>query len=298
MRSKQMGGNIQLNWPLKSLNSWRVGGDAECFYEPRDREDLSFFLRECHIETPLTVLGLGSNVLIREGGVRGVVMNFRSAFNFVTHRGVRVEAGAGATCAKVARYSAQNGLTGLEFIAGIPGTIGGALAMNAGANGDEIWSRVSAVEVMARDGMHQTRSRDDYTTGYRYIERDSQSCSEWFLSGSFTLDKGGEPEDLLAKIRKLLKQRNEQQPTTALSCGSVFRNPENDYAGRLIEHCGLKNYRIGDAVVSDRHANFIINRGNASANDVEELIGHVKQCVNNKAGVDLTPEVRIIGDLL
>ena len=280
---------------LAGMNSWHVGGDAEYFYTPADREDLAGFLRFCPDETPITMLGLGSNTLVRDGGVGGVVISLRKAFDKlgVDENGLHAE--AGVACAKVSRLGAREGLQGLEFMAGIPGTVGGALAMNAGAYGAETWDLLLEVEVVGRDGVIRRRPPGDYEIAYRSV-RLKDAGEEWFLCGWFAPSPGGDPADLEEKLRALLKRRREEQPTSHLSCGSVFRNPDDDSAGRLIERCGLKEYAIGDAQVSSLHANFIINRGKAKACEIESLIEYVRDRVEEETGVRLEPEVRIIGE--
>ena len=287
-------GKMQEQHSLATMNAWRVGGVAEYLYEPADREDLATFFSVCPDDMPITVLGLGSNLLIRDGGVGGVVLNLRPAFGEISSDANKVFAGSGVTCAKVARYSARKGLQGLAFMAGIPGTVGGAIAMNAGAYGEETWSFLSEVETIGRGGETKNRTPADYAIAYRSVTLKGDE-EEWFLVGHFELTPGGDAESLEREIREMLKRRNSEQPTSQLNCGSVFRNPENDYAGRLIEHCGLKKHAIGDAEVSEKHANFIINRGKATAHHIESLIEYVRARVEDETGVRLEPEVRIIG---
>ena len=303
---KELCGTLHFDYPLDKLNSWRVGGAAECYYAPSDRDDLSRFLCACPEDVPVFVLGLGSNVLIRDGGLRGAVLNLRPAFDFVRFDFVnddsaRVHAGGGTACAKVARQSVRHGMSGLQFMAGIPGTVGGALAMNAGAYGTETWERVFQVEVMRRDGCGRKRMRDEYHAAYRELKIADQlvaDAGEWFLSAWFDLEPGGDPDELKSQVSTFLRRRNREQPVGLANCGSVFRNPENDYAGRLIESCGLKGYAVGDVQVSERHANFIINRGKATAGDIESLINYVGERVEKETGVRLETEVRIVGESL
>jgi len=204
----------------------------------------------------------------------------------------RVE--AGVSCARFARYAARQRNLGLEFLTGVPGTIGGALAMNAGAHGGETWQFITAVETIDNEGVIRTRLPKDFKISYRHVERPKK---EWFVAGHFKCHKG-DPEEGKERIRKLLEHRSRTQPTGDYSCGSVFRNPSNDYAARLIEASGLKGYHHGGAQVSEKHANFIINSKNATAQDIEELINHVRQQVLIKHNVNLIPEVHIIGDML
>lgn len=284
----------RLSWsaPLAEFTSWRVGGAADCIYIPADLEDTANFMRQLPASTPLLWLGLGSNVLIRDGGIDGAVIITQGALNKmapIDEQLVRAE--AGVSCAQFARFTARLGLTGAEFMAGIPGTVGGALAMNAGCYGGETWQCVRFVETLDRQGNIKIRSVDEFEVGYRHVRR---ADNEWFVAGHFQLTSGDKVQSLAA-IRSLLEKRNASQPTGLPNCGSVFRNPPGDYAARLIEQCGLKNWTIGGACVSEKHANFIINTGDASAADIEALILYVAETVREKQKVHLIPEVCIIG---
>lgn len=278
--------------PLADYNAWRVGGTADMLYIPADIEDTVHFLKQLPRDLPILWLGLGSNVLIRDGGLEGVVIVTQGALNeivFQDNQCIRVE--AGVSCAKAARFSARHGLQGLEFMAGIPGTVGGALAMNAGCYGGETWQRVISVETVNRNGQLQTRPATDYQINYRQVKG---YPDEWFVAGHFQLALG-EKTRALADIRVLLEKRNASQPTGLPNCGSVFRNPLGQHAAKLIEQSGLKGARMGGAIVSQKHANFIINEGNATATDIEALIEQVKEVVLQKHAVQLVPEVCIIG---
>ncbi len=291
--SQALRGELQENAPLQKLNSWRVGGTADRLYRPADIEDLSYFLSSLDDEEPLTWLGLGSNLLVRDGGIRGTVILIHAALariELIEPTDIRAE--AGVPCAKIARYSAKRNLTGAEFMAGIPGTVGGALAMNAGAFGGETWERVIAVETIDRRGTIRLRKADEFEVGYRSVRLPAE---EWFIAARWHLAKGNK-EESLQRIKSLLAKRSETQPMGVASCGSVFRNPPGDYAARIIEQSGLKGYRIGGACVSEKHANFIINDRAASAADIESLIKYVQQQVHDKHGVYLRPEVRVIGE--
>ncbi len=287
-------GGLHFDCRLARLNSWRVGGTGDCLFEPRDADDLAYFLSDCAAGHPVTYLGLGSNVLIRDGGVRGVVISLRKGFDRIEMLdGDRVRAAAGTACTRLARRCVGAGLEGLEFMAGIPGTVGGALRMNAGAFGDETWRRVSSVETMARDGRRRRREARDFVVAYRRVDMPDE---EWFLSAEFALRRGADAVALRARLKRLLRTRARAQPLGEYSCGSVFRNPENDHAARLIEQCGLKSCSVGDAEVSAKHANFIVNRGRATAADIERLIERVRDAVERGTGVRLHPEVCIIGE--
>ncbi|MDZ7735347.1 MAG: UDP-N-acetylmuramate dehydrogenase [Gammaproteobacteria bacterium] len=273
--------------------SWRVGGPADRYYAPEDSAALAEFLHTLPAAEPLTWVGLGSNLLVRDGGIRGTVISLTRLPEQLEQSGeLTVTASAGIACAKLARFCAEAGLTGAEFLAGIPGTLGGALAMNAGAWGGETWSVVEWVETLDRQGQRHQHSPSDYTIGYRSVEG---PADEWFLRAGLVLqpDTTGRAR---TQIRDLLARRAGSQPMGQHSCGSVFRNPKNDHAARLIEACGLKGFSIGHARVSDKHANFIINTGGAAAADIEALIEHVQQAVRAQAGVELISEVRIIGE--
>jgi UDP-N-acetylmuramate dehydrogenase len=288
-----MRGTLLLDEPMAAHTSWKAGGAAARFFRPADADDLSNFLADLPAQEPILWIGLGSNLLVRDGGFRGTVICVASALGGISvNEGGVVAVGAGVPCARVARVSAEHGLAGAEFLAGIPGTIGGALAMNAGAFGAETWGLVRAVETMDRCGRRTRRERSEFLVSYREV---AVPAGEWFIAAELALDP--DPEGLAAeRIRALLARRTETQPTGAFSCGSVFRNPPGDFAGRLIESCGLKELRHGRARVSEKHANFIINEGGASAADIEALILEVKRVVEEKSGVKLEPEVRIVGE--
>lgn len=280
--------------PMAKHTSWRIGGPADRFYEPADLDDLALFLTRLAPEEPLYWVGLGSNLLVRDGGIRGTVIctaGVLDGYEFIDRD--RVRAYAGTACAKIARVTAKAGLTGAEFLAGIPGTLGGALAMNAGAFGGETWNLVSSVETLDRYGYIRERQRREFTVGYRAVTR---PVDEWFVSADLILTR--DPDSAGAqRIKDLLAQRADSQPLGLPSCGSVFRNPPGDFAARLIEACGLKGCRIGGAQVSDKHANFIINLGGASAADIEDLIRHVQASVRARCGVELIAEVHAIGEV-
>jgi len=287
-------GTLLENEPMARHTSWRVGGPAEHYYQPADVADLAVFLQQLPADEPLTWVGLGSNLLVRDGGIRGTVIATSGLLNGIerideTH--VRIE--SGVACAKVARFCAREGLAGAEFLCGIPGTMGGALAMNAGCFGGETWQRVESVETLDRRGQLHMRTPADYHVGYRHV---SGPEGEWFVAVVLKLEPG-EAERLLAENKALLERRGSSQPTQQPNAGSVFRNPEGDYAARLIEAAGLKGRCIGGACVSEKHANFIVNTGNACAVDIESLIGLVRDTVQQVHGVLLHTEVHIIGEL-
>ena len=271
--------------------SWRCGGPADHYFEPADSADLASFLAG-DARDPLFWLGLGSNVLIRDGGLRGTVIATThlddSRWSDATH----LYAAAGAPCARLARMAAAQDRAGLEFLAGIPGTLGGALRMNAGALGGEIWQFVEWAEIIDRRGRIERCARAEFDASYRRVR---QPQPGWFVGALLVLPAAAQGEGN-ARIRQVLAQRSATQPTGKASCGSVFKNPPGDYAGRLIEQCGLKGQRIGGCAVSMVHANFIVNDGAARAEDIEDLIYLVQRTVREHSGVELETEVLIVGE--
>jgi UDP-N-acetylmuramate dehydrogenase len=287
-------GNLLLDEPMSKHTSWRIGGPADRYYQPADIDDLAQFLSQLPETEPVFWLGLGSNLLVRDAGIRGTVIATSGVVNGLSQLDEKtVRAEAGVACAKVARFCARAGLSGAEFLAGIPGTMGGALAMNAGAFGGETWDVVAAVQTVDRHGQLRRRTPDEFEIAYRHV---SGPQGEWFMAAELQLDMGGEPEALLTEIKSLLSKRGDSQPTQLPNAGSVFRNPEGDYAARLIEACGLKGVCEGAACVSDKHANFIINTGGATAQEVETLIERVANTVAEKHSVQLQCEVHIVGE--
>lgn len=285
-------GQLRHQEPMSAHTSWRVGGPAEWFYCPADLADLTQLMPQIPTGMPLFWLGLGSNILVRDNGLPGLVILTAGLLNSLTW----IEPGllhveAGVSCAKVARESARMQQGGAEFLAGIPGTMGGALAMNAGAWGGETWLLVQSVEVLTLAGEHRRRSLADYQIGYRSVQG---PADEWFVAATLKLtpDPDGVGQQ---RIKTLLKERSEKQPMGLPSCGSVFRNPPGDHAARLIEAAGLKGLTLGGACVSPKHANFIINQGHATATEIEALIVHVQTTVAQQFGVQLQREVKIVG---
>ncbi len=285
-------GELRLDEPLARYTSWRVGGPARRFYRPADATDLAAFLRTLAPEEPLLWLGLGSNLLVNDEGFAGTVIHTLGRLGTLERlRDQVLRAECGVSCARAARFAARAGLAGIEFLAGIPGTLGGALAMNAGAHGGETWTRVRKVRTLNRLGQIKERTPEDYHIAYRQVEGPSE---EWFLEVELELEPGN-PSACQERIRDFLERRDRTQPIGLPSCGSVFRNPPGDYAARLIEAAGLKGEREGGAQVSTRHANFIINTGEASARDITRLIERVGATVERHSGVKLRPEVHFIG---
>lgn len=285
-------GELKHNEPMSKHTTWRAGGVAEHYYTPVDIQDLSRYLQTLKEEDSVFWLGLGSNLLVRDGGIQGSVIATANALSGIECLDDNVvEVGAGVPCAILARFCARNNLVNGEFFAGIPGVVGGALRMNAGAFGGETWPLVVEVETINKAGVTKWRSKGEYTTAYRTVNGPE---NEWFTKARFKFESG-DGENAAQEIKKLLAKRAATQPTGTANCGSVFRNPESGYAAQLIEQCGLKNYRIGGAFVSDKHANFIINDGTASAADIESLIAYVKELVFKETGTELIPEVHIVG---
>jgi UDP-N-acetylmuramate dehydrogenase len=285
-------GELLRDEPMSRHTSLRVGGPADLYFVPASLEDLQLFLRQLDDATPIFWFGIGTNLLVRDGGLRGVVVAAMKIFRDlerIDHYVVRV--GAGVPCTQVARQCIRWGLGPSEWFAGIPGTLGGALAMNAGAHGGETWERVESVRTIDRDGEIHERAPAEYSVGYRQV---IGPPNEWFIEATLRFEQGatGSVETLNA----MLERRKTTQPLGLPSCGSVFRNPPGDHAARLIQACGLKGFNIGGAEVSEKHANFIINRGDATARDVETLIKHIQQSVHDLHGVDLIPEVKIVGE--
>ncbi|MDA8561541.1 UDP-N-acetylmuramate dehydrogenase [Gammaproteobacteria bacterium] len=287
-------GRLTKQASLASYNSWKVGGFADVIYIPSGNEDLAVFLKQLPAHTPIFWLGLGSNVLIRDGGVSGVVIVTQGGLDNISvidEKECLIKVEAGVSCAKAARFSARLGMTGIEFLAGIPGTVGGALAMNAGCYGGETWQHIEKVELINRRGQRLNKQRADFMVGYRSVELINDS---WFTAGYFKLNKG-ERARSLEDIRVLLEKRNASQPTGLPNCGSVFRNPPGYYAAKLIEDSGLKGFKIGGASISEKHANFIINDGDAKASDIEKLINYIIEKVVQKNNITLIPEVCFVG---
>jgi len=307
-------GEVRVNESMKKYTSWRAGGTAERVYMPADLADLAQFLSSAPKDEPIHVIGLGSNLLVRDGGVRGTVVVLHARLNELrleqrNENDGLIYAQAGLACAKVARFAAAYNLAGAEFLAGIPGTIGGALAMNAGCYGTETWEIVERVQTIGRKGQLRGRLPADYTVGYRYValmremrakmdDREVQPGDfpdeEWFVGAWFRLSSGT-VDASRQKIKEFLTRRITSQPLNLPNAGSVFRNPPQDRAARLIESCGLKGFRIGGAMVSPKHANFIVNTGAATAADIEAVIVAIKKQVKQKTGIELEQEVRVIG---
>ncbi|MCA1978050.1 MAG: UDP-N-acetylmuramate dehydrogenase [Thiobacillus sp.] len=301
-------GRFLYNEPMRKHVSWRAGGPAQRVYIPADLDDLTWLVRSVPAREDIHMVGLGSNLLVRDGGVTGVVILLHGVLKKLAIESrtqglppapadkdtALIYAQAGVATPKLARFAANHNLVGGEFWAGIPGTVGGALAMNAGCYGSETWDRLVQVETLDRLGRINERLPEEYVTGYRHVAL-KQPHPEWFIGGWFRLEKGDGAASR-AIIKELLQKRIASQPLQLPNAGSVFRNPPGDYAARLIESCGLKGHVIGGAQVSEKHANFIVNTGHATATDIERLIEHVENTVEARTNVRLIREVRIIGE--
>lgn len=286
-------GELKHNEPMSKHTSWRVGGPADRFYTPADEQDLADFISTLDAREPVFWLGLGSNLLVRDGGIRGTAISLQGSLAEMRVVDANcVYAGAGASCGKLARFCGKQNLVGAEFLAGIPGLLGGALAMNAGAYNGETWALVKSVNTLDRRGILRTRNASEFQIGYRTVQG---AENEGFVSALLQL-MPGDGAAAASNMRALLDKRNASQPIGLPSCGSVFRNPPGDHAARLIESCGLKSKILGGAQVSPKHANFIINNGDATAKEIEALIAFVQQQVKTVTGIVLHPEVKIVGE--
>ena len=291
--SHHWSGKLMLNEPMSRHTSWRVGGQADQLYIPSDLQDLQEFLQQVGDKQPIYFVGLGSNLLVRDGGLRATVVSMHNVLTDMHMEGDLVYVESGVTCGKLAKFCAKQSKQGAEFFAGIPGTLGGALAMNAGCYGRETWDAVDSVVTINRHGELNKRPASTFVASYRHISMPLPG--EWFV-GAWLKFEVGDAQLATQKMKDLLASRLATQPLNLPSAGSTFRNPAGDYAARLIEACGLKGYLIGGAQVSEKHANFIVNIGGASALDIELLIKHMHDTVLEKFGIALQQEVKVIGD--
>jgi len=294
-------GELKFNESMSKYTTWRIGGQAECVFRPYRVQDLQAILKLIPENTDVFWIGLGSNLLVRDGGLKGLVINTNGVINKCEFKSadrnkkMLAKAQAGLSCALFSRKAANEGLSGAEFLSGIPGTMGGALAMNAGAFGGETWGAVVEVEMISRSGKVIRRQPREFEIAYRSVKRNED---EWFLSGTFCYKR--DPAGLLEskqRIKALLEKRAVSQPTRSANAGSVFKNPQNDFAAKLIEACHLKGIEMGGAKISEKHANFIINTGGATARDVESLIALVKDKVDKKFAINLQTEIQIVGNI-
>ena len=293
-RAEGLRGEMLRDEPMSRHVSWRAGGVAHCVYQPADLADLQTFLRQTPADEPLLAVGLGSNLLVRDGGFRGTVLLLLGGLAELRREDDLIYAQAGVAGAKLARFAATNHLCGAEFFVGIPGTLGGMLAMNAGCYGGETWQKVVRVQVLTRSGELLERAPQEYAIGYRHAALRRES--EEFFVGAWLKFEPGDVEVARQQIKALMEKRSTSQPLQLPNCGSVFRNPPGSHAAKLIESCGLKGKRIGGAEVSEKHANFIVNTGEATATDIENLIDEVRAAVLRQTGVELHTEVKIVGE--
>ncbi len=283
---------VKINEPMSLHTSWKVGGPAEYFLLPADRSELAEIVSYANRSNqPLFVFGNGTNLLVRDGGIRGLVVKIGPAFHYVDVEKTKLTAGAGTPMPYLARTAAKQGLAGLEFAGGIPGTLGGALIMNAGAFGSYIGEQVREVTVVSHEGSVVTLGQNELKFGYRW----SNLAEKGFIVEATLELSQGDAQELVSRVELYLSERRRRHPQLP-SAGSVFRNHPERSAGSLIEAAGCKGTRIGGAEVSEQHANFIVNLGDATAADILRLIESVRQLVKDKFNVELHPEVRVVGE--
>jgi len=284
-------GMLSENEPMSRLTTLGVGGEARWYFKPANRKAVIDAVKQIPSTVPLLPLGRGSNLLIPDEGFPGLVMDL-SCLSAISVRGNQVTAEAGARMNKLSRRCAEAGLAGLEFMATVPGDVGGGIAMNAGAFGQQTSDALQCIEVVETNGKHAILDVKFLHMGYRHT---SLPRGALVLSASFKLQRG-QPDAIKERMRDMRRKRSCAQPLEKPNCGSVFKNPPNDHAARLIEAAGLKGFRIGGASISGKHANFIVNEGQASSSDVRALIRHARQTVEQRFGIRLEPEVRTLGD--
>ncbi len=287
-------GRYRFDADLSKTNWFQVGGPADILFKPEDAQDLADFIKQKPADLPVTVIGVGSNLIVRDGGIDGVVIRLGRGFAKMEHSGDILTIGAGCLDVNVAHYSADCGLVGCEFLAGIPGTIGGALAMNAGAYGSEIKDILVEVQVVTAAGEVKWVSPDTFNYNYRHAE----IPQGWIFTGAKLKGVAGESAEIAARISTIQKQREETQPIRSKTGGSTFRNPEGYKAWQLVDEAGCRGFSIGDAQVSEKHCNFMINNGNATAADIEALGNEVRKRVKNHSGIDLHWEIKRIGKIV
>ena len=280
--------------PMKNHTTFRIGGPADALALPKTPEEVAEVVRFCHEHAqPYYVLGNGSNLLVSDEGYRGLVLQLYRNFNDIQVNGETITVQSGAMLAVVARTAYQTGLTGLEFASGIPGTVGGAVVMNAGAYGGEMKNVLKEVTVLTKEGEVLAIPAKALELGYRTSVIPKNG---WIVLGAVLQLKKGDQEQILARMEELKEQRITKQPLDLPSAGSTFKRPEGYFAGKLIMDAGLRGFTVGGAQVSEKHCGFVVNRGNATAADVWELICEVKRRVKEMTGVELEPEVKLLGD--
>lgn len=288
--------DVLVNEPLAQYTTWRVGGAADWFIYPKSKEQLQRTMQILYEagRIPWIAIGRGSNLLVRDGGIRGAVIRLGEGLDHLEIEGNRITAGGGYSFVRLSGRAAKAGLTGLEFASGVPGTVGGAVYMNAGAHGSDVSKTLISAEVVRETGEIEVMKPEDLKFRYRTtsLQEDKRGI---VAEATFQLETG-DPDIIMADVRSFKDRRRRTQPLQYPCAGSVFRNPPGHYAGSLIESAGLKGYRIGDAEVSELHANFIINRGQATAHDVLTLISEIQKIVKEKHGIALQTEVRVVGE--
>lgn len=285
-------GKIEAHAPLDKLTWFRVGGSADILFTPQDGDDLAYFLQNIPADMPVMALGVGSNLLIRDGGIRGAVIRFGKKFAQIAVNENEIIAGAGAPDITVAGAARDAGLSGLEFLRGIPGTIGGAVRMNAGAYGAEMADILISAQVMDRHGQCHEVPKKDLHFSYRHSELGQDMiCLSVRLKGTF-----GNRDEIARRMQDIADAREDSQPLRTPTGGSTFKNPDGVKAWSLIDGAGCRGLQIGGARVSEKHCNFLINVGNATAQDIEDLGEEIRRRVMNNSGVDLTWEIRIVGE--
>ncbi len=282
--------DIRLHEPMARHTTFRIGGPADRFFVPSGIHDLRAFLEECPPEEPITLLGAGSNLLVSDDGIRGTVIHL-GAFQSVRIENERLLAGAGVMLPALLQQLAREGLGGLEFLGGIPGTVGGGVRMNAGTDGGWIADRLLSVTYLHPSGTLQRKRREEIVLAYRRMALPPGAC---IVGVEFRLEPD-DPMRIAARLRERMAKRRQSQPVHLASAGCIFKNPPGDAAGRLIEAAGLKGTRVGDAEVSPLHANFVVNRGKASAEDVLSLIRRIQERIREARGVDLEFEIEMVG---
>src|SRR5579863_4140580 len=284
-------GRLIANQPLAELTWFRVGGPAQLLFMPEDEADLSYFLKNLPAEIAVTVIGLGSNLIVRDGGVDGAVIRLGRGFNEIAIEGTRIRAGAAVPDVKIARAAHEAGIAGLSFLRGIPGGIGGALRMNGGAYGRETKDALVEARAIDRQGRIHALNNADMHYAYRHCG----APDDYIFTQAVFAGIRGDPAAIAVEMEKITEAREATQPVKSRTAGSTFKNPPGHKAWQLIDSAGCRGLRIGNAQVSEMHCNFLINLGNATAADIERLGETVRQRVKDKSGVDLEWEIKRIG---
>ena len=284
-------GSYRQNFQLSNVTWFRVGGKADILFKPSDADDLAFFLQEKPADLDYMVLGVGSNLLVRDGGIRGVVIRLGKGFTDITHNNGILEVGAGALDVNVSKYCLDNSLAGLEFLSGIPGVIGAALAMNAGAYHQEISDHLIKLEALDEHGNLITINKED--CGFKY--RSNSLSDKLIFTKAYLKIQPGNKSVIQEKIQNIQHEREASQPIRSKTGGSSFKNPPNSKAWELIDQAGCRGLHVGGAMMSDKHCNFLINTGEATALDIEQLGEKVRQSVFKNSGIMLEWEIKIIG---